>query len=515
MARLWRKSRKSSCPLSWSLFVLAAFVTSCVARSSDSRPERAPGRGPLARTSISRVKIRQQHRLTNPYAIHKIPISSSIRNKYVIGKVDDHDSDDAQDSRDECVHNSTARQINRMLKEGGPETRILLCQHAHISIDPHTEPIRFTAPRQAILTVGNPDQNARALIVIETGTSSTRYNGHLTTAVDASCPQCTGVQILSVQIDGGRTELGAVEGGDALVLLGGDGGEQLLRGCEISHARGFALVHVEEGIGAECEGVVISDNVFRDAGLSPLDLMLSSELARLRDGPPPYRGRERPGLWTDGISVACARSTIIDNAIVNVSGAGIILRGAPATSVASNIITAIDRDMLVAIAAVPNPRFGLRDHEQAGLTIAFNQINAVSAMVRVGIATGSDLWAINRSKHVQGSVSFGTDISSNHLRSGSGYFGYTFAFSEARGIVVQHNTVAAAIWGAPTMACTRDLPMAPLVRNARTARGSLQPEVESEPFEFLLCVGPGSKASEGVAGREMTRHIISRGSRGM
>ncbi|SCZ99109.1 BZ3500_MvSof-1268-A1-R1_Chr7-1g09396 [Microbotryum saponariae] len=47
--------------------------------------------------------------------------------------------------------------------------------------------------------------------------------------------------------------------------------------------------------------------------------------------------------------------------------------------------------------------------------------------------------------------------------------------------------------------------------HARTARGSLQPEVESEPFG----VGPGSKASEGVAGREMTRHIISCGSRGM
>lgn len=124
-----------------------------------------------------------------------------------------------------------------------------------------------------------------------------------------------------------------------------------------------------EGEKGTCRDVSITDNVFHTSGPAPLDAFLQSELRRLRDGPPAYLGQERPGTWTDGISVACAHSTVADNTIRDVSGVGIALRGAQGTQVYQNTVVARDRDMLVGIALVANPKVKAKAGELGGVVV--------------------------------------------------------------------------------------------------------------------------------------------------
>ena len=236
------------------------------------------------------------------------------------------------------------------------------------------------------------------------------YSGDLTTAIKADCPTCRGIIIRNIQVDGGRSDLGGIEGGDALIMIGGDEGEDEVRHIDAWGARGFAVIHAAgasrsrsgsgqradetclvapEGKLGSCSGVVVADNSIHSAGDAPLDLTLNSELTRLRDGPPPYLGKERPGHWTDGISIACQQScvdlptwtcefakltlclprSVMDNTLRDLSGVAIAIRGGPGTQVIQNTIVARDRDMLVGISVVAHPVFNKRVAHAGGVII--------------------------------------------------------------------------------------------------------------------------------------------------
>ncbi|GAA6007418.1 hypothetical protein JCM10207_006335 [Rhodosporidiobolus poonsookiae] len=405
----------------------------------------------------------------------------------------------------DCIESATGPEINHLLKSGGDGTAIVLCPYAQVSIDPHTSPITFTAGRQSIYTQGFPEDHSRATIVIENPEG--HYSGDLTTAIKADCDACRGVIIRNLHVDGGSEQLGSIEGGDALIKVGGMLGEQEVRNVDAWGARGYAIVHAAEGAHGTCSDVIIADNVLHTAGEAPLDAFLNSELARLRDGTPAHRGQERPGQWTDGISVACAHSTITDNTIRDVSGVGIAIRGAPGTQIHENTIVARDRDMLVGISLVANPVFHNKVAALGGVMIRENRIHAASAMIRVGISTGAGAWSTDEiiGDH---EVPFGSEISRNRLSSYTGYYAYAIALSDARGLVVQDNAISASIWGFETSSCY-DRPAfvapTPLLRDPRSVMGSLQPSFLDKHYGFLLCVGPGSASSS----MEMSRHQIN------
>lgn len=88
-----------------------------------------------------------------------------------------------------------------------------------------------------------PEDHTRATITIEN--SKGHYSGDLTTAIKADCANCRGVQIRNVHVDGGRDDLGGVEGGDALIMVGGPEGEQEVRNVDAWAARGYAIVHAD------------------------------------------------------------------------------------------------------------------------------------------------------------------------------------------------------------------------------------------------------------------------------
>ncbi|GAA6024697.1 hypothetical protein JCM11491_003619 [Sporobolomyces phaffii] len=402
-----------------------------------------------------------------------------------------------------CLESATVSELNSLLRTGGEGTSISLCPFTQVSIDPTGPPITFTAPRQSIYTSGFPEDHSRATLVIE----SDHARGDLTTAIKADCDACRGVRIEALHVDGGREQLGAIEGGDALILVGGNAGEQHVRHVDAFGARGYAIVHASEGRMGTCTGVSMTENEFHSAGDAPIDALLISELRRLRDGPRPSLGQERPGKWTDAISVACPKSTISENTIRDVSGIGIAIRGGPGSQVHQNTIVARDRDMLVGISLVANPVFVKPGVDIAAVSIRENRVHAASAMIRVGISTGSGSWATDE-KEGEHQIPFGSEIVKNRLSSYAGYYGYAIALSDARGIVVEDNAVSASIWGFETTACYSKpafIPPAPLLRDPRSVIGRIQPQFVDKHFGFALCVGPGSASSS----IEVSRHQIN------
>jgi len=142
-------------------------------------------------------------------------------------------------SSPDCLDSATVHDINTLLRTGGEGATVALCPFAQVSIDPSGKPITFTAARQSIFTQGYPEDHSRATIAIE----SDHAFGDLTTAIKADCDACRGVSIKALHIDGGREQLGGVEGGNALILVGGKVGEQEVRHVDAYNARGYAIIH--------------------------------------------------------------------------------------------------------------------------------------------------------------------------------------------------------------------------------------------------------------------------------
>jgi hypothetical protein len=69
------------------------------------------------------------------------------------------------------------------------------------------------------------------------------YSGDLSTAIKANCDNCKGAILRNLHVDGGREALGGVEGGDAMILVGGAGGQHEVRSIDAYNARGFAVIH--------------------------------------------------------------------------------------------------------------------------------------------------------------------------------------------------------------------------------------------------------------------------------
>jgi hypothetical protein len=118
-----------------------------------------------------------------------------------------------------------------------------------------------------------------------------------------------------------------------------------------------------------------------------------------------------------------------------------MIRGAPGTQVHQNTIVARDRDMLVGISIVGNPIFHNLVADLGGVILRENRIHAASAMIRIGISTGADIWSTDEiiGDH---QIAFGTEIVRNRISSYTGYLAYAIALSDARGLVVQDNAVS-------------------------------------------------------------------------
>ena len=88
--------------------------------------------------------------------------------------------------------------LNQLLSGGGRNYTLSLCPGRRYFI---TRPLAFTAPRQRIATLNFPTGETRATLVVAGPVADGK--GH-TTAVDGTCANCGGVELMNVQVSSRR-----------------------------------------------------------------------------------------------------------------------------------------------------------------------------------------------------------------------------------------------------------------------------------------------------------------------
>ena len=100
-----------------------------------------------------------------------------------------------------CQSNSTAdltNHLNTLLISSGPGFVLSLCPSQQYLIE---APLLFAAPNQEISTAGYPTDDTRAMLVVNGPVAN--GVGH-TSAVDGTCPNCSGVKLRNIQVSAPR-----------------------------------------------------------------------------------------------------------------------------------------------------------------------------------------------------------------------------------------------------------------------------------------------------------------------
>ncbi|MBM7787364.1 right-handed parallel beta-helix repeat-containing protein [Tenggerimyces flavus] len=341
-----------------------------------------------------------------------------------------------------CVPSGTQAAINKALVGAGK--KVFLCAGAVFKL---SAPVKFTAPRQELATKGLPTGSTRATL---------RLNAAgITTAVDGNGQ--SGIVLQNVQVDGNRAALGR-KAGNALVQLGGNVADQVVRKSLIREPRSWSALHLFEGTVTSsvpgCQRAQVVDNEIGPAGL---------------DSP--------SGQWADGISLACGSSTVRGNTITDATDGGIVVFGAPGSVIEQNTIVAVSRVLLGGISMVDvAPVNG----NYTGTIVRNNVIEARSAFVKVGLAQGWQVWTCGT-----GTV-YGGTVTGNTLR--GQHLGYGYAVNGVRDWTVSGNVDQARHVGVPSAGCG-GLPSAPAGYQVAAATSStLQSEFQPASLTYVLGV---------------------------
>ena len=251
-----------------------------------------------------------------------------------------------------CIPSGTGQDIAAALRGGGSEA--VLCPGAVFVLQ---APVVFTAPYQRLYTEGLPTDAARAVLRVGDPSQATAIIG-----------QQSGIDIESVEVDGGRPALGRLAQGAALIEIGGNATDQTVKNIWSHDPRGWSALHVIEGnvvAGVPaCQRATIMGNQIGPAGMPA-------------------------GQWADGISLACGNSVVSGNTVTDATDGGIVVFGAPGSLVSGNVITAASRTLLGGINLVDYLPTG---GNYAGTIVQGNVIDAAGALIEAGIAMGPAVW---------------------------------------------------------------------------------------------------------------------------
>jgi hypothetical protein len=176
-----------------------------------------------------------------------------------------------------------------------------------------------------------------------------------------------------VWVSGGRSWLGQPVRAAVTVRLRGDGGT--VESSKIADPLGGSGLFVSSSrYGGDCTKATVRGNLITG-----------------------YASDHRGGGWADGISVACARTSVTDNAIVDATDVGIVLYrvdgGTQASVVEHNRIVAAGRSAFAALAVDPlmhgdGAKFSFR-----GATVRDNELWTGSRThFDIGLAVGTHAW---------------------------------------------------------------------------------------------------------------------------
>ncbi|MFC1411374.1 discoidin domain-containing protein [Streptacidiphilus sp. N1-12] len=294
-----------------------------------------------------------------------------------------------------CIPSGTEAAINAALS--GTGATAVLCPGAVFTLG---NPVVFTAPNQQLYTQGLPTDSTRAVLRIGGGT--------LTTAVDGGGQ--SGVTVQNIQIDGGRPALGRVATGGALMEMGGAGSNQTVQQVYAHDTRSWSTLHLIEGAVTnsvpQCQGAQVLNNQIGPAGTASPD-----------------------GTWADGISLACGNSLVQGNSVKDATDGGIVVFGAPGSSIRNNTVTAVTQQLLGGINMVD---YAPMNGNYTGTTVSGNTINAQSAFIKVGLAMGQQVWNCTTG------TNYGASVTGNTLQ--GAYMGYGYAVNGVSNWTVTGNT---------------------------------------------------------------------------
>lgn len=340
-----------------------------------------------------------------------------------------------------CIPSGSDAEINAALN--GTGATAVLCPGAVFTL---TNSITFTAPNQTIETQGLPTDSSRATL---------KLSGSLTTAINGNSQP--GVTVENIQVDGGRPTLGRLNGG-ALMEMGASGTGQTVQNVYAHDTRSWSTLHFIEGAVTNstpaCQGAKILNNTIGPAGT---------------DTP--------SGTWADGISLACGNSTVAGNTVQDATDGGIVIFGAPGSSVKNNTIVARTRTLLGGINLVD---YAPMNGNYTGTTVTGNTINAQSAFIKVGIAMGPQVWGCGSG------TNYGASVTGNTLQ--GAHMGYGYAVNGVRNWTVTGNTDASTHVGTPHAGCggTVSAPGRFQVQSATSS--TLQPEFTNAQLTYVLGV---------------------------
>jgi parallel beta-helix repeat protein len=259
---------------------------------------------------------------------------------------------------DSCIASGDTAGITAALS--GQGAAAVLCPGATYDL---TAPITFTAPDQQIYTEGLPTDSTRATLVVDSAST-----GKLGSTAIVGTNE-SGITVENIQVNGNRPALGQLSGGEALIEIGGNASGQTVQNVNAYETRGWSTLHIFEGTVTNnvptCQNAQILNNTISDAGLGITD------------------------KWADGISLACGNSEVEDNTVTNATDGGIVIFGAPGSTISGNTVTAVSQQELGGINMVDfNPVNG----NYTGTTVTDNVVDGEGAFIKVGIAIGPQIW---------------------------------------------------------------------------------------------------------------------------
>lgn len=349
-----------------------------------------------------------------------------------------------------CIGSGDTAGITAALS--GQGAAAVLCPGAVFNL---TGPITFTAANQQIYTQGLPTGSTRATLVVTGSTQSAAIEGS----------NKSGITVENVQINGNRPALGRIASGSALIEIGGNATGQTVQHVYAYETRGWSTIHIGEGAVTNstptCQNAKILNNTIAEAGT----------------GSP-------SGTWSDGISLACGTTEVEGNAVNDATDGGIVIFGAPGSTISGNTITALAQTELGGINMVD---YGPLNGNYTGTVVKNNVIDGKSAFIKVGIAMGPRVWSCATG------TNYGASVTGNTIEGEN--VGYGYVVNGVANWTVTGNSDTARHVGVAAGACggTTAAPAPYLADTAAASSSTLQSQfVSSTHVEYLLGVSEPS-----------------------
>ena len=358
----------------------------------------------------------------------------------------------------------------------GAGAQAVLCPGAVFTLN---NSVTFTAANQAILTQGLPTDGTRAILKVA-GSS-------LTTAIAAN--NQSGVTVENIQVDGSRPALGALTGG-ALLEMGGNASGQIVQNITAHDTRSWSDLHIIEGIVTNntptCQNTKILDNLIGPSGTAT---------------------PSATGVWADGISLACGTSLVQGNTVQDATDGGIVVFGAPGSTIQDNTIVAKNQLLLGGINMVD---YAPMNGNFTGTLVTHNTIDAQGAFIKVGLAMGQQVWNCTTG------TLYGATVTDNTLQ--GQYMGYGYAVNGVQNWTATGNIDDSRHVGSQTAGGCFGSPAASQPGGFQVEKqtsSTLQPEFTSAVLTNVLSITSppitGGPTAERLADEPVLRHRQRRG----